>query len=60
MPEVRESPGPANEILPGLWHVAGGVMRIRFQKKSTQLIKTPQREIDLVKERLKRPREILR
>lgn len=31
-----------------------------FQKKSTQGIKTPQREIDLVKERLKRLKEALR
>lgn len=30
-----------------------------FQKKSTQCIKTPKREIDLVKERLKRLRESL-
>ena len=30
-----------------------------FQKKSTQGIKTPQREIDLIQERLKRLREIL-
>jgi phage-related protein len=31
-----------------------------FQKKSTQGIKTPKREIDLVKERLKRLKEILK
>ena len=31
-----------------------------FQKKSTQGIKTPQREIDLIKDRLKRLREMLR
>jgi phage-related protein len=31
-----------------------------FQKKSTQGIKTPQREIDLIKERLKRLKEMLR
>lgn len=31
-----------------------------FQKKSTQGIKTPQREIDLIKDRLKRLQEILR
>lgn len=31
-----------------------------FQKKSTQGIKTPQREIDLVKDRLKRLKEALR
>ncbi len=31
-----------------------------FQKKSTRGIKTPQREIDLVKERLKRLKEMLR
>ena len=31
-----------------------------FQKKSTQGIKTPAREIDLVKDRLKRLKEILR
>ena len=31
-----------------------------FQKKSTQGIKTPQREIDLIQERLKRLKEMLR
>jgi phage-related protein len=31
-----------------------------FQKKSTQAIKTPQREIDLIKDRLKRLKEMLR
>lgn len=31
-----------------------------FQKKSTQGIKTPQREIELVRERLKRLKEFLR
>ena len=31
-----------------------------FQKKSTQGIKTPQRETDVVKDRLKRLRELLR
>jgi phage-related protein len=31
-----------------------------FQKKSTQGIKTPRREIDLIKERLKRLKEMLR
>ena len=31
-----------------------------FQKKSTQGIKTPQREVDLIKERLKRLKEMLR
>jgi phage-related protein len=31
-----------------------------FQKKSTRGIKTPQREIDLVKDRLKRLKEMLR
>jgi phage-related protein len=31
-----------------------------FQKKSTQGIKTPKREIDLVHERLKRLKEVLR
>ena len=30
-----------------------------FQKKSTQGIKTPQREVDLIKDRLKRLKEIL-
>jgi phage-related protein len=31
-----------------------------FQKKSTQGIKTPKREMDLVKDRLKRLKEMLR
>jgi len=31
-----------------------------FQKKSTQGIKTPKREIDLIKDRLKRLKEVLR
>ena len=31
-----------------------------FQKKSTQRIKTPKREVDLIKDRLKRLKEMLR
>ena len=31
-----------------------------FQKKSTQAIKTPKREIDLIEDRLKRLKEMLR
>ena len=31
-----------------------------FQKKSTQRIKTPQREIELIKDRLQRLKEMLR
>lgn len=31
-----------------------------FQKKATQGIKTPKREIDLIKDRLKRLKEMLR
>lgn len=31
-----------------------------FQKKSTQSIKTPKREMDLIKDRLKRLKEMLR
>jgi phage-related protein len=31
-----------------------------FQKKSTHRIKTPKREIDLIKDRLKRLKEMLR
>ena len=31
-----------------------------FQKKSTQGMKTPQREVDLIKDRLKRLKEMLR
>jgi phage-related protein len=31
-----------------------------FQKKSTQGVKTPQREIDLIMDRLKRLKEMLR
>jgi len=31
-----------------------------FQKKSTQGIKTPKREIDLIKDRLKKRKEMLR
>jgi phage-related protein len=31
-----------------------------FQKKSTHGVKTPQREIDLIEDRLKRLKEILR
>jgi phage-related protein len=31
-----------------------------FRKKSTQGIKTPQREIDLIKDRLRRLKEMLR
>ena len=31
-----------------------------FQKKSTRGVKTPQREIDVIKDRLKRLKEMLR
>jgi len=31
-----------------------------FQKKSTQGVKTPKREVDLIRDRLKRLKEILR
>ncbi len=31
-----------------------------FQKKSTQRIKTPRREVDLIRDRLKRLKEMLR
>jgi phage-related protein len=31
-----------------------------FQKKSTQSIKTPKREVDLIKDRFKRLKEMLR
>ena len=42
-------------------HVAGDIWVIHaFQKKSTKGIKTPRREIDLVKDRLKRLKEALR
>ena len=55
-------------------HVKGGAFRVAyavqladyiwvvhaFQKKSTQGIKTPKREIDLIKDRLKRLKEMLR
>ena len=37
----------------GIWVVHA------FQKKSTQGIKTPQKEIDLIKDRLKRLKEML-
>ena len=37
-----------------IWVVHG------FQKKSTQRIKTPKREVDLIKDRLKRLKEMLR
>jgi phage-related protein len=40
--------------------IAGEIWVIHaFQKKSTQGIKTPQREIDLVRDRLKRLKEML-
>jgi phage-related protein len=41
-------------IAEGIWVVHA------FRKKSTQGIKTPKREIDLIKDRLKRLREMLR
>lgn len=42
-------------------HLADEVWVVHaFQKKSTKGIKTPQREIDLTKNRLKRLKEILR
>ncbi len=37
----------------GIWVVHA------FQKKSTQGIKTPKREVDLIKDRLKRLKEML-
>jgi phage-related protein len=43
----------AVQLADGIWVVHA------FQKKSTQGIKTPQREIDLVKDRLKRLKELL-
>jgi phage-related protein len=44
----------AVQISEEIWVVHG------FQKKSTQGIRTPQREIDLIKDRLKRLKEMLR
>jgi phage-related protein len=42
-------------------HLGEGIWVVdAFQKKSTQGIKTPKREIDLIRERLKRLKEILR
>lgn len=42
-------------------HVADEVWVVHaFQKKSTQAIKTPKREIDLIRDRLKRLKEMLR
>ena len=43
----------AVQLADGIWVVHA------FQKKSTHGIKTPQREIDLVKDRLKRLKELL-
>lgn len=37
-----------------------GAREIVFQKKSTHGIKTPKHEIDLIKDRLKRLKDILR
>lgn len=44
----------ALQLGPDIWVIHA------FQKKSTTGIKTPKREIDLVKERLKRLKEILK
>jgi phage-related protein len=44
----------ALQLTEGIWVVHA------FQKKSTRGIKTPKREIDLIKDRLKRLEEILR
>ena len=44
----------ALQLGPDIWVIHA------FQKKSTTGIKTPQREIDLLKDRLKRLREILK
>jgi hypothetical protein len=46
--------GPALQLAEEIWAVH------TFQKKSTQGIKTPPREIDLIKNRLKRLKEMLR
>jgi phage-related protein len=44
----------AVQLAEEIWVIHG------FQKKSAQGIKTPQREIDLIKDRLKRLKEMLR
>jgi phage-related protein len=44
----------AVQLGPDLWVVHA------FQKKSTQGIKTPQRELEVIRERLKRLRELER
>ena len=51
--------------MPSAWSYAGQLadeiwVVHAFQKKSTQGIKTPKHEIDLIKERLKRLKEMLR
>ena len=46
--------GDAYRVAEDIWVVHA------FQKKSTQGIKTPQREIELIKDRLKRLKEMLR
>ena len=44
----------AVQLADEIWVVHG------FQKKSTKGVKTPKREIDLIKDRLKRLKEMLR
>src|SRR5208283_2210391 len=57
---------PMHNLGSGVFEIAlpfrGDAFRVvhAFQKKSTQGLKTPQREIDLIKDRLKRLKEMLR
>jgi phage-related protein len=46
-------------LLPALYSGSEVWLVHAFQKKATQGIKTPKREIDLIKERLKRLKEML-
>ena len=50
---LRNMPPQAVQIAEEIWVVHA------FQKKSKQGIKTPQREIDVIKDRLKRLKEML-
>ena len=54
--------GGCADIAKPMHGLGSGVFEIAhaFQKKSTQGIKTPKREIDLIKDRLKRLKEALR
>jgi phage-related protein len=55
-----DDPTDTTRFLDQAVHLADDIWVVHaFQKKSTQGIKTPTREVDLIKDRLKRLKELL-